>query len=239
MRHTRNQKFGEFARIGRVFPASAAGADVHQENFVLGQLTGHGYRAGFHNARVREAFGLDLGGADVFAAAPDRVFLAIHEEVILRIVLAHEIAGVEPAVAPGIGGRLRLVQVAREERPGMFTAHDQFAGLAPRAGQVMVIDHPAFAAVAGPAKRAGHAAVHFGDQGSRELRHVEAGQRLEAETPGHVHGLLCQHEGDHAQGVVCVIIRGWRSCEKIRHRTDQARGGRGAFAGDSLPVIPR
>ena len=44
---------------------------------------------------------------DVLAAPPDRVLDAVDEVEVAVLVVAERVAGVEPAVAPGRGGRLR------------------------------------------------------------------------------------------------------------------------------------
>src|SRR5204862_7016091 len=66
----------------------------------------------------------DVGSGDVLAGAAEEVLAAIDEMQRAVRPPAHHVAGVEPAVAPGCGRRLGVLEVAGEEaaariRPGL------------------------------------------------------------------------------------------------------------------------
>src|SRR3989441_7045975 len=100
---------------------------------------------------------LHLGGGDVLARAPDDVLLAVDEIEHAVFGLPHDVARVEPAAAPRLLGRLRVLEVAREESPSGVragAAHDEFA-LRP-AGDLTVtlVHHPRLELPPGPAEGA-------------------------------------------------------------------------------------
>ena len=79
------------------------------EHLIAAQFVGHrGDRGGAH-LRVLRQHRLHLDGGDVLAAAPDDVLAAVDETHDARRIARHQVAGVEPAAAPG---RLR-----RRRRP--------------------------------------------------------------------------------------------------------------------------
>src|SRR5207253_10663674 len=62
--------------------------------------------------------GLDLGGSHPKALVLDELLLAVDDEDVPALVLAADVAGVEPAVTDDVGGVLRLVPVpAHDLRP--------------------------------------------------------------------------------------------------------------------------
>ena len=66
--------------------------------------------------------GLHLEGGNVLAAAADRVLAPVHEVEEALLVLAEAVTGMEPAVAPGLGGgfRILVVAVVHSPRAGPF-----------------------------------------------------------------------------------------------------------------------
>src|SRR5207245_2642692 len=88
---------------------------------------------------------LHLGGGDVLARAPDDVLLAVDEIEHAVFGPPHDVARVEPAAAPRLLGRLRVLEVAREESPSGVragAAHDEFARRPARDLAVTLVHHP-------------------------------------------------------------------------------------------------
>src|SRR5207237_8712252 len=72
------------------------------------------------------------GRSDVLTGAADDVLQAIDEVEAAIGAAAHAVAGVKPAVAPGMGGGLLVLQVPREEAApgiGTFLPDQKFAGI--------------------------------------------------------------------------------------------------------------
>ena len=80
----------------------AGGGREHDHHLVLGVLARHRDRGGLAHRGMAEQLDLDLIGRDVLAAAADRVLQAVDEMVVAVGVAEEGIAGVEPAVAPGL-----------------------------------------------------------------------------------------------------------------------------------------
>src|SRR5256886_8798530 len=100
---------------------------------------------------------LHLGGGDVLARAPDDVLLAVDEIEHAVFGLPHDVARVEPAAAPRLLGRLRVLEVAREESPSGVragAAHDEFARRPARDLAVTLVHHPRLELPPGPAEGA-------------------------------------------------------------------------------------
>ena len=72
---------------------------------------------------------LDLDAVDVLAAADDHVLLAVGDEEEAVVVDVADVAGVQPAVAHGVRGRLGLVPVAGHDERAV---HRHLAGLTGR-----------------------------------------------------------------------------------------------------------
>ena len=92
-------------------------ADLDDRLDLLAELgMGHADHGGVEHLGVGDEAVLDLDAVDVLAAADDHVLLAVgDEEVAVGVDLA-DVAGVEPAVADRLGGRLGLAPVAGHER---------------------------------------------------------------------------------------------------------------------------
>src|SRR5207237_795058 len=58
----------------------------------------------------------NLGAVDVLAAGDDHVLLAVDDPDIALVVLADQVAGVEPTAFERLGGGLRVVPVAGHQR---------------------------------------------------------------------------------------------------------------------------
>src|SRR2546427_1719027 len=85
--------------------------------------------------------GLDLGGIHVLAAGLDQLLLRLAPDVVepALVVEAADVAGVVPAVAQGVGGHVRLAEVALEHhRP----THQDLAGRADGHVAIVVVDQP-------------------------------------------------------------------------------------------------
>src|SRR5215210_7182345 len=77
------------------------------------ELRRHAHHRRLHDVRVRGERLLDLGGGHVLAAPADDLLLAAEERVRAVVVLAHEVAGLQPAVRPEHAlGLLRHAPVA-------------------------------------------------------------------------------------------------------------------------------
>src|SRR5207244_12089394 len=106
-------------------------------------------------------------GRDVLAGAADDVLLAIDEVEHVVDVLAHDVAGVEPAATPRLLGRPLVLEIAGEEAvarpPPPAPAHQQLALRPPRHLAVLPVgdprpepaEPPAEGARADPARPAG------------------------------------------------------------------------------------
>src|SRR6185436_11593580 len=79
----------------------------------------HGIRRGDHRDLLDSGMagerGLDLERGDVLAGAADDVLQPVDEVQGAVFAAARRVAGVEPAVAPGVGGGLLVLQIAGEE----------------------------------------------------------------------------------------------------------------------------
>lgn len=120
----------ERARRLRRFVAGAVFQHHAGQHLFFAHLVGQGHHRRVGDPGVGEQQGLDLGGGDVFARAADDVLAAVHEMEHAIGAPAHDVAGVEPAAAPGLGRGLRVVEVAAEEVPpgrGFGVADHQLA----------------------------------------------------------------------------------------------------------------
>src|SRR3546814_156153 len=85
--------------------------------------------------RVESAF--DLDAINILAASDQHVLRAVENEDEAFLVDTHEIAGVEPAIGDGGGGRLGLVPIAFDDiRP----FDPKLADLTGRQGLALLID---------------------------------------------------------------------------------------------------
>ncbi len=84
----------------------------HRMHGLAPLLVRHADHGDLRHGRVARQRTLHLGGIDVLAAADDHVLHAVHQEHEAIRVHVAAIAGVHPAVAHGLGRRLRLVPVA-------------------------------------------------------------------------------------------------------------------------------
>src|SRR5262249_42005886 len=75
-------------------------------------VVGYADYSGVRYRRVLEQRLLNLARIDVVAGDDDHVLLAVHDRDVAILVHRREVAGVEPAVAQGLGGRLRLLPIA-------------------------------------------------------------------------------------------------------------------------------
>ena len=122
---------GDVARARPLRVERRARHAAHDRLHALAELgVGHADDRGLVDlGMIREAV-LDLGAVHVLAAADDHVLRAVDDEVeALRVAVA-EVAGVQPAVAHGLGGGVGAVPVARRDR----RAVDQRARRAGRRG---------------------------------------------------------------------------------------------------------
>ena len=120
--------------------ASPAFTAIDRHHLVLGDFALDHHRGGLAHGGMGEDFGLDLERGDVFAAAADRVLQPVDEIEIALGVAPEAVAGVEPAVAPGGGGRLGIAGVAVRHGPGAIGAHDEFADLADADLAIVLVD---------------------------------------------------------------------------------------------------
>ena len=170
---------------------------------------------------------LDLVRGDVDAAPPDHVLLPVEEVEAPGLVLHHLVAGVEPAVAPGVRRRLGHVLVARVDRPRQAVAHHELAGRADRNGHVVLVDQ-AQLVVLGVGRLAAVARLDVGGverRGDRHghLGHAEGGVDGDAEP---LRELLVARERSHVDGLqrVVAVGRGGRLVEQERdHAVDRDR----------------
>src|SRR5689334_3375653 len=72
----------------------------------------HADDGNFRDRLIAEKDVLHLARVDVVAAGDDHVLRAVHQREVAVLVEAAEVAGVEPAVAQGLGRRLGHVEVA-------------------------------------------------------------------------------------------------------------------------------
>src|SRR3954454_2188931 len=108
------------------------GGDDDREHLVLAVLLvgGDADDGALDDGRVAEDRLLDLVGADVLAAAPEGVLVAVDEVVPAVLVAAERVTGVEPEVAPRLDRLLRHVVVAVGAGPRVHRADDELADLA-------------------------------------------------------------------------------------------------------------
>src|SRR5439155_25966471 len=100
---------------------------------------------------------LHLGGGDVLAGTPDDVLLAVDEVEHAVLGPPDDVARVEPAATPRLLGRLRVLEVAREEAPSRIrpgAADDQLALPPMRDLTVTLVHHPRLELVEGSAEGA-------------------------------------------------------------------------------------
>ena len=89
---------------------------------------------------------LDLDRGDVLAAPANNVLASVDKSEHAPCIAAHQVPGMEPAVAPSLLSRLLVLQVVAEESEaglGARMAHEQFAALAGRNFRPVFVDHPA------------------------------------------------------------------------------------------------
>ena len=96
------QLFG--ARLGAVLERDR-GADL-----LAVLVVGHAEHRGLAHGRVLVEDLLDLARVDVVAAADDHVLLAVDDEEVAVLVDGRHVAGVQPAVADRLGGRVGRLQ---------------------------------------------------------------------------------------------------------------------------------
>src|SRR5204863_3992652 len=84
-------------------------------DLLLADRVGHRDHGDIQNLRMRADDRFDLRRRDVLAAPPDEVLAAVHEVEIAFGVSPHFVAGVEPAPAPGLRGRLRVLEIFPHE----------------------------------------------------------------------------------------------------------------------------
>jgi len=131
---------------------------------------------------MTEQLDLDFKGRDVFAAAADCVLEAVDEVVVAVGVAEKRVAGVKPAVAPGVRGRLRIGVVAVVHGPRRFGAQDQLPDFAVLYDAVLFIDQPNLDARARPAANIILDRIGAGNQRRAYLGHVEQREEIDAET---------------------------------------------------------
>ena len=86
---------------------------------------------------------LSTSNDEMFSPRRRRASLvAVDEEVVAVRFTAQEVAGVEPAVAPGAGGCLGIPVIAVTHRPGLIGPHDQLSCVPGRHFDVVLVDEP-------------------------------------------------------------------------------------------------
>ena len=124
-----------------IYRAARHGSHDHH-HLILGKFARHRDRGGFAHVGMRAHLDLDLERRDVLAAAANRVLHAVDEIEIAVLVAAEGVAGVEPAIRPGLGGGLRVAVVAAVHRPGAIGADQHLADRADRHLAIVAIDQP-------------------------------------------------------------------------------------------------
>jgi hypothetical protein len=128
------------------------------EHFLASDRIRHRHTGGVANPGLLTEHGLHLPGGDVLAAPPDHVLGPSDEVVIAIVVLAHQVAGVGPAVSHPFGGRLGVVPISeRVDR----TPADELADFTPGHVLSVGIDESALVARQHPPDRSrpGHPAI--------------------------------------------------------------------------------
>ncbi len=88
-----------------------------------------------------DSIGLDFEAGDILAAPADAVFQPIDEIVDTRGVADEPVSGMERAVAPGLGGGFRVVEITRIHRPRHMCSENEFSNLTRLDGLVVLIDN--------------------------------------------------------------------------------------------------
>src|SRR6185437_16626791 len=135
----------------------------------------------FAHSGMAEQFNLDFMGGDIFAAATDRVLEPVDEMVVAIDVTEERVAGMKPAIAPGIRCRLRIGVVAVVHRPGRFGAQDHLSDLAIPDEAVVLVDEANLDARTRPAADIFLDRVGPRDQRRADFRHVEDCEEIDAE----------------------------------------------------------
>ena len=120
---------------------SPAADDDGHHDVVLAQLARHAVGGGVEDKGVQLHHLLDLEGGDVLAPPPDRIGRPADEVDVPLGVAPHEVARVEPEVAPRGERGLRLSVVAVGEEGRLVGPHDELADLTGRHLAVRVVDH--------------------------------------------------------------------------------------------------
>ena len=186
---------------------------------------------------MAQRLGFHLERRDVLAAAANAVLEAIDEEKVAVVVATKRVAGVEPAVAPRRGRRLRVAVIAGRQFPGPRGAQDQFTHLPVGHFDVVCVHHPRLDAGARPAAGAERGRIGRGTDRHGRFGHVERRAHQQAVALGHGAGILVPRHGDHVAQRVIAILRPRRlPQQELRHAADQARA-RDAEAPDRRPEI--
>ncbi len=179
---------------------------------------------------------LHLERGDVLAGAADDVLQAVYEMQLPVGTAAHGVAGVEPAPAPRVLGRLRVLAVAGEESaPGVRSglSHQQFGIVGnPELEIFLRLSDAARADVARLAARGDHrAAAGLGHGPGLDEREAET--RLESGVVPRV-GVGAEAEA-HAMR---ALVRAFRKPEQDRRHDAEIVHDRRARLGDLAPPAP-
>src|SRR4030095_11568479 len=101
------------AQLARAHPTGHRHHAGH--HLFLADLVGNGEHRYLRHGVVRLEASLNSRGRDVLPRATEDVLLAVEEHEHAVRHLTHDIAGVEPATAPRLLGRLGILEIAGEE----------------------------------------------------------------------------------------------------------------------------
>ena len=189
---------------------------------------------------------LDLARVHVHAAAQDHVLLAVDDREVALVVHGREVAGAEPAVGDGLGGRLGLAPVALHH---VVAADRDLADLADRHLVAVEVDALHLAAGDGDADGAGlalavgHVEARDGAGLGQAVALEDDAAELVLEGPhdlerhrGPARGADAQRRGVHAVGLRVVEDRGVHRRHALHDRDplllDDLDGRGGVEAGD-------
>ena len=122
-RHARFKEADQCSRIERY----AGLRRQHRQYFVFTTIARHCHGSSGLHAGKRQQLGFHFKRRDVLATAADHVFHAVDKVVIVLGITAEQVAGVEPLIAPGLGGGYWIVEVTVAQRPRLVAAQNQLA----------------------------------------------------------------------------------------------------------------